>query len=477
MTVRAGRARPLPPGLARWVALLAVVAGLAVPASAGAATSALRLGFTPTQEFSGADAGAWLDRARAESGSVVRVYASWGAVSPSRPTDDQASDPGWPGYRWTAVDAQVRATVAHGLQPLVMINDAPAWAQGADRPGGKTTAAWKPDAAAFGRFAGAVARRYSGSVADPAMPGATLPKATQFQLWNEPNLDLHLAPQWDGGKPFAPVRFRDLVNAGYVAVKAAQPSATVVTAGLAPFGDYGTRSGTRTPPVAFLRSMLCLDGRLERSCSATTRFDALSHHPYGVRKPSSPALNADDVTVPDLGKLTRVLRAARKAGTLGPTTPGLWVTEVSYDSDGPDPDGVPSTTLERWIPELLWRLWREGVGTVLWFQVRDQLPTPSFDSTYQSGMYLNDGTRKPFAQAFRFPVTVTGRTAKRLKVWLRSPVAGTAKVQVRRGGRWVTVARTGVRAAGVRTLTVPRPRVTGVRAVVGSETSSVAAAR
>jgi hypothetical protein len=267
------------------------------------------------------------------------------------------------------------------------------------------------------------------------------------------------------------VRFRELVNAGYDAVKSVQPSATVVTAGLAPFGDYGTKSGTRTPPAAFLRTMLCLDAKLHRTCDVQTTFDALSHHPYAIRKPSSPALNADDVTVPDLGKLTRVLSAARKAGTLGPRTPGLWVTEVSYDSDKPDPDGVPTATLERWIPELLWRLWHEGVSTVLWFQVRDQAPNPSFDASYQSGMYLNDGTRKPTAQAFRFPLMVTGRTAKRLSVWLRSPVAGKARVQVRRGGRWRTAASVGVRVSGVRTLTVPRARTTAVRALVGAEAS------
>jgi hypothetical protein len=368
-------------------------------------------------------------------------------------------------------DAQVRNAVAHGLQPLIMVNGAPTWAQGSDKPAGKTTVAWKPDATAFGRFAGALARRYSGSVPDPVAPGRTLPRVSQFQIWNEPNLDLYLAPQWDRGKAFAPGRFRRLVDAGYTAIKSVQPSATVVTAGLAPFGDYGTSTGTRTPPAAFLRSMLCLDGKLKRTCTARTRFDALAHHPYALRKPSGQAVNVDDVTVPDLGKLTRVLRAARKAGTLGPKAPGLWVTEVSYDSDAPDPDGVPSATLSRWIPELLWRLWREGAGTVLWFQVRDQRPTPSFDTTYQSGMYFNDGTRKSFAQAFRFPLAVTGKTSKRIDVWLRSPVAGTARVQVRRGGRWRTVRSPRVGVSGVRTLTVPRSRVTAVRAMVGAEAS------
>jgi hypothetical protein len=402
---------------------------------------------------------------------MVRVTVPWATVAPTRPTDAQASDPSWAGYGWQAVDDQVRALVAHGITPLLMIYGAPSWAQDVGRPVGASAVAWKPEAAAYGRFAAAVARRYAGTFPDPHDPSRTLPRLKEFQLWNEPNLDLHLAPQWENGRPFAPVRFREMVNAGYAAIKAVQPAATVVTAGLAPFGDYGTTSGHRIPPVAFLRSMLCLDAKLHRACGASTRFDVLSQHPYGIRAPSSKALNVDDVTIPDLGKLTTVLRAARKAGTVGPSTPGLWVTEVSYDSSPPDPDGVPTGRLTRWTAELLWRLWDQGVSTVLWFQIRDQAPTPSYAATYQSGLYTNDGERKPSAQAYRFPLVVTGRTSKTLKVWLRSPRAGTAKVQVRRRGRWRTVQSVRVSASGVRTLSVPRARTTSVRAVLGGDAS------
>jgi hypothetical protein len=362
----------------------------------------------------------------------------------------------------------VRAAVAAGLEPYINVSRAPAWAEAAGRASDVGPGSWKPDPAAFGRFMTAVAKRYSGSFVDPAM--GPLPRVDTFQLWNEPNLDTYLAPQWEKGKPYAPGRFRELVNAGYGAVRAAQPGATVVAAGLAPFGDYGTTSGKRIPPAAFLRSMLCLNAKLKRTCDAKTRFDVLAHHPYAVRKPSSGALNADDVTIPDLGKLTTVTKAARKAGTLE-GAPRLWVTEVSYDSSPPDPDGVPTATLNRWIPELLWRLWDQGAETVIWYQVRDESSASGFGATYQSGMFLNDGTRKPSAQAFRFPLLVTGKTSKRLKVWLRSPVAGRARVQVRRGGRWRTVQTTTVRASGVRSVSVTRSRVTAVRAVVGAEAS------
>ncbi len=250
-----------------------------------------------------------------------------------------------------------------------------------------------------------------------------------------------------------------------------QPKATVAAAGLAPFGDHRTTSGKRMPPVAFLRSMLCLDRKLRRRCRQRTKVDVIAHHPYAVRKPSSGALNDDDATIPDLGRITKVVAAARKARTVGPKTPKLWVTEVSYDSSPPDPRGVPTARLSRWIAELLWRVWDQGADTVIWYLLRDGAPTPSYAATYQSGMFLHDGTRKPSARAFRFPLVVTGRKGDRLSVWWRAPRTGRVRVQVRRGGRWTTVRRTSARTGRVGRTTVPASRTRGVRAVIAGEKS------
>ncbi|WP_210494599.1 hypothetical protein [Patulibacter sp. SYSU D01012] len=419
--------------------------------------------------YSAPDVTTWMQRSAEVGARRVRVNVFWAQVAPTAPTGDAAADPAWSGYQFAAFDAQVRAAVAAGLEPYVNVSRAPAWAEGGGRRAGVGPGSWKPDVSAFGRFMTAVARRYSGSFVDPAT-GQTLPRVRAFQIWNEPNLDTYLAPQWEDGKPWAPERFRELVNAGYAAVKAAQANATVATAGLAPFGDYGTTDGKRLPPVRFLRSMLCLDDDLQRTCKRTARFDVLAHHPYAVRAPSKGARNPDDVTIPDLGRLTAVTKAARKAGTIR-RTPKLWVTEVSYDSSPPDPDGVPTARLARWTAELLWRLWRQGAETVIWYLVRDAPPTPTYAASYQSGMYLLDGTRKASAQAFRFPLVVTGRSSRKLRVWLRSPVAGRAQLQIRRGGRWRGVGSVSVRADGVRTVQVPRGGTTAVRAVVGGEAS------
>jgi hypothetical protein len=320
----------------------------------------------------------------------------------------------------------------------------------------------------------ALAVRYSGSYPDPSSPGQTLPRVQEFQIWNEPNLNLYLAPQYENGQPYAPIRWRELLNAGYAAIKGVQPGANVIAGGLAPFGDPVSKNAARTRPVAFLRSTLCLTATLERSCGEVTRADTFSLHPYAVDRPSRHALDVNDATIPDYNRIATVLSAAWSERTVGPKMPSSWVTEVSYDSSPPDPQGVPLATRARYISETMWRLWRVGVSSVTWYLMRDDAPTPSYARTYQSGIFYRSGRRKSDARAFRFPLLVTGRSASRMNVWLRTPTAGTVTVQVRRDGVWKSVTK--VRRLpldGVATVKVPRAGVTGVRGIAGKATSYV----
>jgi hypothetical protein len=166
----------------------------------------------------------------------------------------------------------------------------------------------------------------------------------------------------------------------------------------------------------------------------------LAHHPYSVGSPRRSALNADDVSIPDLGKLERLLRAAeRTGGALPRTHHRLWVTEVSYDSGPPDPEGVPLATHARYLEQAIYELWRDGVDTIVWFQVRDQLPVPSYAATSQSGVYFRDGRPKPALRAFRFPLVAerTGRSS--VRVWGRAPVAGTVQIEQRTRSGWEPV--------------------------------------
>jgi hypothetical protein len=465
----------------RNAAAASIMATLALAmgaAEAGAASSTLRTGFMDDGVLGLADAdrSAWLNRASSVGASVMRVNLHWDLVAPRAPTVANAADPLAPDYNFALVDAQIRAAQAAGMTVLLNVSRSPSWAQGPGRPKSFVSygANWKPDVAAFGQFMSAVAKRYAGTTPDPTASGQTLPKVDSFQIWNEPNLNLYLGPQYEDGKPYAPIRFRELLNAGYASVKAAQPGATVAAAGMAPFGDPVSQNATRTRPIAFLRSTFCLDQALDRTCADVANADVVSLHPYAVDRPGRHAYDPDDATVPDYNRVATVVNAARTAKTLGPKTPQYWVTEVSYDSDDPDPKGVPLATRARYISEAMWRVWRVGVNTVVWYLMRDAAPTPSYASTYQSGVFYRSGRRKSDARAFRFPLMVTGKGASRLNVWFRTPTAGTTSVQIRRSGRWTTAVRKrGLPLNGVASVKVPRDGVTGVRGVAGKATSYV----
>lgn len=464
--------------VAATASTVGIIAAVIAPMGASAASSTLRTGFMDNGvlELDAGSRAQWLGRARSVGASVMRVNLKWNLVAPTAPAVGTGTDPGAPSYNFGMVDAQIKAAQAAGMTVVLNVSQAPAWAQGADKPKNYVSygGAWKPDPAAFGEFMSAVARRYSGATPDPSAAGQTLPKVSTFQVWNEPNLNLYLGPQYEDGQPYAPNRFRDLLNAGYASVKAVQPSATVVAAGLAPFGDPVSRNAARTRPIAFLRSVLCLDSSLQKSCAAFTNADAVSLHPYAVDRPSRPARDPDDATVPDYNRVATVVNAARRAKTLGPAQPEYWVTEMSYDSDDPDPNGVPLATRARYISEAMWRLWRIGVDTVVWYLMRDDSPSPSYAATYQSGIFYRSGRRKSDSRAFRFPLLVTGKNSTRLNVWFRTPTAGTTTIQVRRNGAWKTVVRRkGLPLDGVATVKVPRAGVSGVRGVAGKATSYV----
>ena len=111
-------------------------------------------------------------------------------------------------------------------------------------------------AAAFATWAGAVAARYG-------------TKGVQyFEIWNEPNLAVFWSPTPD------PAAYTADLKAAYAAIKAADPSAVVLSGGLAPAENDGTDIDPRT----FLQDMYA-DG-------AKGSFDGLGFHPYSY--PDSP---------------------------------------------------------------------------------------------------------------------------------------------------------------------------------------------
>jgi hypothetical protein len=461
--------------VARIALTAALCAGLIVAVAPDArATAPLTVGFTDDVYFEApATRDAWIQRTVATGAGVVLLVVDWGGAEP---TPARSADPNDPVYQWGSTDTAVRALAAAGVPVALMVTDAPGWAEGAHRPRGASAGTWKPDAGAYGRFAAAIAARYSGTFADPAAPAIPLPRVRYWQAWAEPNLTVHLAPQWTGTgrrrQPASPAIYRGLLNAFYAGVKRAHADNVVVTAGTAPFGD--SPGGKRMPPATFVRELLCLHGRRLRAarCPNPAHFDALAHHPYEVAAPTTKALSPDDVTAPDLGKLTRIVRVAVRRGRALPRArKRLWVTEFSYDSKPPNPQAVSQATQARWLEQSFYVFWRQGADAVVWYLIRDQAPIPDYASAYESGVYLRDGRPKVSLRAFQFPFVVQPR-GNGLVAWGKSPVAGRLQVQRQQGSRWISIARVDVRKGGVFLRRIAT-RGGRYRAVVGSWTSLV----
>ena len=92
---------------------------------------------------------------------------------------------------------------------------APSWAEGPDRPASAEAGTWKPSPSDLADFLRAVAARYSGDFdPDGAGPAPPLPAVQALQVWNEPNHDVFLNPQCQGGSR-QPRPVPSMLNAAY----------------------------------------------------------------------------------------------------------------------------------------------------------------------------------------------------------------------------------------------------------------------
>lgn len=404
------------------------------------------------------------EAADAAGAGIVQVRISWRDVAGAHPPANP-SDPGDPSYDFTTFDAPISEAAARGLAVLVTVSSAPNWAEGENRPVSAMAGTWKPDPHAFGQFAAAVAKRYSGSYVADAAQGP-LPGVRYFEAWNEPNVDEFLAPQWQGGKPFAPGQYRKLLNSFYAGVHGANPQAEVAGPGTAPFGD-SSHSGSRMRPLLFLRELFCLRGRRApaRKCSRAAKLDIVSHHPINVV--GGPRLrpdNPDDLLVSNIGSLRKTVRAAERAGTLLPRgRRPLWVSEIWWLTHPPSPNGFSLRFQAEFLEQALYRLWKAGVQSVIWYQITDA-------GGFPTGLYFADGRPKPSLTAFRFPF-VTAPVAHGQRAWAIPPESGRLAIQRQSGSGWRTI-RTlrAVRDRPVQTTVRVPPRTT-LRASVGDSTS------
>jgi hypothetical protein len=211
-----------------------------------------------------------LDMLREDGLGVVRFDVSWRNSEPRRGE-----------YDWLEkLDEIVDAAVARGIRPVIAIVETPAWANGGQSP-------WVPpdDPADYAAFAAMLAHRYAGRV-------------DAWEVWNEPDIRLFWRPEPDSR------RYAEMLIAAHAAIKAANPSATVV-GGSVTFGNTG-----------FVEDLY--------RHGAGDSFDALSVHPYTLRR-------APDDEEDRFHSLTAILDDMRGLMVAqGDGDKPIWVTELGW---------------------------------------------------------------------------------------------------------------------------------------------------
>lgn len=471
----------LTPSKSRFALLLAALALFLLALPGAASARPFETGISGIGDYNPIS----FERTHDAGARYVRLVLDWAHVAPdAAPGSWDPTNPADPHYRgWSYIDSGVTEAVRHGLAPLLLIDGAPRWAQRCTSPPGlQLTEVCDPDPAALAAFATAAARRYSGGFGG-------LPRVQYWQGLNEPNLTLFFFPQLNTEfKPLSPFLYRTLINSFYDAINAVDPSNIVVAGGLGPTELKGYNIG----PMKFTRLLLCMKGTAKpkpiKGCEGGVRFDAFDIHSYSTGGPTHEG-RPNDVQMGDLAKLQTLLKAADKAGHIKGQfkRTQLWIGELSWDSNPPDPNGLPMKILTQWTAEALHEAWANGVTKFFWYSLRDE-PLGGGEGTVQSGLYFRGADLaadqpKEVLVTFRFPFVAFPRTphGKKhpggLEYWGRSPSSGpgTVVLEAFQGGSWKRLARVRADEVGIFRGTVKSGYGLGqkgaVRALFASHTS------
>jgi hypothetical protein len=471
------------------------------PSTAAASTGQIAMFQDDLQVMT--DPAAGLQQLRDLGAGVVRVFVHWDTVAPfQRPPgfnpSDPASYPGWTTYDQIVTDAQQEGITVD----FAVTGPAPPWATGSGQPAPGGYGEWKPSATMFNQFVRAVGTRYSGTY-NPALgksvPGdpTDLPRVRFWEIWNEPNFGMDLAPQAIKGStiPTAAPMYRSLLDAGWSALGATGHGRDTIVIGnldarglsarasrSLPQGLPGNFSATK--PMQFVRTLYCVSSTYKQlrggaaasvGCPTNTagsrRFRAahpalfqasgFATHPYPVNLPPSQASSTDpDYTefanLPRFASALDRLQRVYGSGTRFPIYNG----EYGYITNPPNrsltplnPNGQfvsPSTAAYylNWAEYLSWRTPR--IASTMQYLLVDPNPrqAPEFGG-FASGLEFYGGVRKPAYDAYRLPLFLPNPTAgtprQSLEVWgclrpaqyarLDSGMPQQVQIQFQRGSR------------------------------------------
>ncbi len=274
----------------------------------------------------------------------LRLDLSWAAVESTRGT-----------YDWSAPDRVIDAARARGLQMVALAGYAPEWA--AQSPEAVTSV--------FASFVAAAAERYRGR-------GVAV-----WEIWNEPNVR-----QFWGTNP-DPHAYASLLRAAVPAIKDVDPTAYVLSGGLAPTKDRA--NGLTISSLTFLEALM-QDGALDE-------VDGVAVHAYGY--PMLPSESGAD----DRNGFAVMPRAHQMLTEVGHPEARVWVTEFG----APTGASARAVTQQRQaeivaqgfalVRTLPW------AGPLLVYCLRDTGTDPE-DVEQNFGLVRHDFTPKPALAAF-----------------------------------------------------------------------------
>ena len=356
--------------------LLAASAVLLLTPSVAAAAPRMHLGFHDDPNFRYEERREdMLDQARDANATIVRTLVTWANVAPTRPRN--ASNPFDPAYRFNDLDELVRNTQARDMEVLITIWGTPKWANGNKTPNFMPTRL--TDLTAFSR---AIASRYSGRFAG-------YPFVRFYSIWNESNLQLFLAPQFDAqGKSVGPRNYAKLAAAAYAGIKVGSPQAKIAIGSTSSAGRDKVLAGKSAThsPARFARLVAAANPRL--------KFDAWAQHPYPVPVNLKPTqlVRYPNVTLKSFSRFAKDLDKWFKRPNVR-----IWITEYGHEvrQDG-EPSGISRAAQAAYAAQAL-ALARQDPRTdmFIWFVFRDHAT-----SEWQSGLRTRAGAPKPSLARF-----------------------------------------------------------------------------
>jgi hypothetical protein len=308
--------------------------------------------------------------------TIYQTALAWDRVAPTRPAD--ARDPADAAYAWPAeVDYAIGEAKRHGMRVLIMLTNAPPWANGGRTP------EYAPDRTRdFGDFARAAARRYR--------------SVRHWMIWGEPSRSNNFKPfvvqpfntPITAAQKRAPRRYARLLDAAYGQLKAERRSNLVIGGNTYTIGEVRPRD--------WALAMKLPDGR-------PPRLDLYGHNPFSFRSPdlSRPSSRGALVDFSDLARFDKYLQ--RALGRPGRKTIKLFLSEFTIPTarDSEFNFYVSPQTQARWIRNAF-QIARQvkNIAALGWIHLYDEAPIPDA-SVSHGGLITHDGRRKPGYAAFK----------------------------------------------------------------------------